>query len=302
MIEQEALREPANRAPALPVVDRVDHKCEAGRLERTEREGHGATVPTVTLAAVLNAPEAMTRNMAAFCRLLGGHSPGGVVVERDGLVAAVVPSCPNQSVVNAVVYENGEAVVAAHAELRAAYVRAGVSSWRVWVPEADRELAVWLERAGHRRGASPRAMMLDLDGFDSGPAVAVEWEHARDPCALAAINEQAYGLPAGEFGGPLEALGQDRAHLYLALERGEPAACAAAIDAGEDCGIYCVATRPQSRGRGLASALMRRALSDAWERGCTTSSLQSSELGLPLYEHLGYRDLGALDVWELRTS
>jgi hypothetical protein len=63
----------------------------------------------------------MRRNMEAFYRLLGRRSPGGVAVERDGLLAAIVPSCPNQSVVNAVVYEDDETVRAAHEQLRELY-------------------------------------------------------------------------------------------------------------------------------------------------------------------------------------
>lgn len=43
---------------------------------------------------------------------------------------------------------------------------------------------------------------------------------------------------------------------------------------------------------------MRAALADARDRGRTTSSLQSSEIGFPVYRSLGYRDLCAVDIWE----
>jgi hypothetical protein len=179
----------------------------------------------------------MRRNLSAFARVLGENSPGGSVLERDGVVAAVVPSCPKQSVVNAVIYDDGAAVVAAHDELRAAYAEAGVDVWRVWVPEGDRALADWLERAGHRRSGSTRAMALDLREFDSALPGALEWERTRDTRVVALLNSEAYGLPAGVFDRALEALGEGRAHLYLAVEQGTPASCVAAIDAGTDCGI-----------------------------------------------------------------
>jgi GNAT superfamily N-acetyltransferase len=130
----------------------------------------------------------------------------------------------------------------------------------------------------------------------------LEWQRNEDVAAVVALNERAYGLPAGEFTGSLEGLGDGRAELYLAREHGEPAACVATIDQDGDCGIYCVATRPESRGRGLASALMRRALSAACERGCTTSSLQSSKIGFPVYQRLGYRDVCAIGTWEHRRG
>jgi GNAT superfamily N-acetyltransferase len=247
-------------------------------------------------------PEALRRNMQAFYRLLGERSPGGMVVEREGLLAAIIPSCPNQSVVNAVVYEDDEAVMAAHEGLRELYREAGVSAWRVWVPERDRALGEWLEESGHRLSGSPRAMLMDLQEIALDSADGADWERTEDGAVVAALNEEAYGLQAGEFDQALKALADGPAYVYVARERGEPAACLAALDAGGDCGVYAVATRPSSRGQGLASALMRHALADARDRGCTTSSLQSSKIGFSIYSHLGYRDVGAIDTWEWRAA
>jgi GNAT superfamily N-acetyltransferase len=142
-------------------------------------------------------------------------------------------------------------------------------------------------------------MTLDLVGLQHQTADH-DYERVADAAALSAVNEQAYGLPSGEFATATQAL-KDHAEFYFAREHGEFAACVAALDEGRDCGIYCVATRPSSRRRGLASALIRRALSDARGRGCTTSSLQSSPIGARVYERLGYRDRGALETWEYRS-
>jgi GNAT superfamily N-acetyltransferase len=81
---------------------------------------------------------------------------------------------------------------------------------------------------------------------------------------------------------------------------GAPAACTVALDHERDCCITFVATLPAARGRGLATALMARALLDARSRGCETSSLQATKMGQPVYERLGYRDLGPLAMWERR--
>ena len=61
-----------------------------------------------------------------------------------------------------------------------------------------------------------------------------------------------------------------------------------------------VATLPEARGRGLAGALMAHALVDAGERGLRTSTLVATKMGRPVYERLGYRGLGALEMWERR--
>jgi ribosomal protein S18 acetylase RimI-like enzyme len=80
----------------------------------------------------------------------------------------------------------------------------------------------------------------------------------------------------------------------------EDAACVGTLDVGGDCGIYMVATRAEARGRGLATALMRQAVLDARERGLETTSLQATAMGEPIYARLGYRDLGAIKMWERR--
>jgi ribosomal protein S18 acetylase RimI-like enzyme len=240
----------------------------------------------------------MRQNMGTFYRLLGERSPGGTVFEQEGLLAAVVPSCPNQSVVNAVVYEHAETLRMVRDELEAIYARAGVGAWRIWVPESDRATAEWLERSGHRLSGAPRAMAMELVGADFEVGDDLEWERTGDVAALAAINDQAYGGLAGEFTEALQGFADDPSRLYFAREGEELAACVAAIDEGNDCGIYCVATRPAFRGRGLASGLMCHALSEARSRGCATSTLQSSQMAVRLYQRLGYRDLGAIETWE----
>jgi GNAT superfamily N-acetyltransferase len=92
-----------------------------------------------------------------------------------------------------------------------------------------------------------------------------------------------------------------RFHLYAARRDSRPAATAIAFDHDGDCGIYWVATLEEARGRGLCKALMTAALLDARERGCTTTSLQATRAGYPVYSKLGYRDFGPIDMWELRV-
>jgi GNAT superfamily N-acetyltransferase len=61
-----------------------------------------------------------------------------------------------------------------------------------------------------------------------------------------------------------------------------------------------VATLPEAGGRGLATALMTHALLEARSRGCTTSSLQATARGRPLYLRLGYTEIGTIQMWERR--
>ena len=109
----------------------------------------------------------MRANMEAFYRLIGERAAGASVLRRDGVLAAIVPSCPGQSVVNGVVYDDVKSLRAAREEFEAAYLAAGVRASRVWVPERDRQAAELLERAGHRLAVAPRAMTLDLLAAES---------------------------------------------------------------------------------------------------------------------------------------
>lgn len=140
-------------------------------------------------------------------------------------------------------------------------------------------------------------MTLDLVDANIDAACALDWERTEDAAVLAVINEQAYGLPAGELAQVLTALSADSVQFYIAREDGTAAACVATVDESSDCGISA-ATRPASRQRGLAGSLMCQALIDARRRGCTSNSLQSSNAAVAVYERLGYRDVCAIQTWE----
>jgi GNAT superfamily N-acetyltransferase len=243
----------------------------------------------------------MLHNMRAFFAFVADCAPDGRLIQVEGVTASVVPAAPDRSVVNSVVYEDAEALGRVLDLLASEYERAGVRAWTVWVPEDDRAPADLLERAGHLLDANPAAMTLELEGYDAAAAPQLDLDPEPSIAEAARINDAAYGF-AGDFERAFVRMPPDRAHLYLARLDSVPAATLAAVHHGGDCGIYLVATRPEARGRGLASALMTRALADAREAGCTTSSLQATRAGEPIYARLGYRRLGELHMWERRRA
>jgi GNAT superfamily N-acetyltransferase len=113
------------------------------------------------------------------------------------------------------------------------------------------------------------------------------------------VNDASYGF-AGDFERAFRSVPPEPAYLYLARADGVPASTVLTFEEGEECGVYLVATRHEARGRGLATALMTHALLEARARGCTTTSLQATQRGRPMYERLGYRDIGAVHMWERR--
>jgi GNAT superfamily N-acetyltransferase len=89
--------------------------------------------------------------------------------------------------------------------------------------------------------------------------------------------------------------------IYVASFQGEPVCSLLASYHEGNCEIDGVATVPEARGRGLSGRLLAHALVDARERGCSTTTLVATKLGLPVYERLGYGALGTLDMWERRS-
>ena len=120
-----------------------------------------------------------------------------------------------------------------------------------------------------------------------------------DMAEAARVNDAAYGF-AGDFERAFHSAPPEPAHLYLARADGVPACTVLTYEEDAECGVYLVATLPEARGRGLATALMTHALLEARERGCTTTSLQATMRGRPMYQRLGYTDIGAVHMWERR--
>lgn len=228
--------------------------------------------------------------------LLGGHAGPGAVLERRGLAASVVPGAGDSPTLNAAVALEPDEGVAHLDELERRYAEAGVRRWGVWLDADARPAARVLQDAGLVvTTASPGmgARIADLAPPDGPPARA-------DLATVGRVNDLAYGNFDGRLERTLAPLPTGILRAYRADLADEPAAVALALHHGEDCGVSFVATLPKARRRGLASRVIRQALTVAAEDGCTTTTLQATEVGERLYERLGYRRLCSMQLWERR--
>jgi len=243
------------------------------------------------------------RNLEGFVWMLAAGSERSTRFERDGVAASIVPACPGRSVLNSVVYRDAEALDAALDELAAVYEGAGVLAWTVWVPGDEDEAANLLQGAGHHLDATPLAMTLELAALPAPEPDDLDWDNRASAAEVGRVNDLAYGFEAPTFGAAIARLpGELPLRFYRARVDREPVCVVGTLDRGEDCGVYLVATLEGHRGRGLGRRLMHRALADARERGLRSSTLQATKLGAPVYERLGYRAYGALEMWERRNS
>jgi GNAT superfamily N-acetyltransferase len=242
-----------------------------------------------------------------FSLVLGNQPPlwalyadafGGEVVRIGDAQATVVPASPNRSFFNSVFYEDSERLVDALPRLAETYDEAGVNAWTVWIPADDEVARAGLEEAGHALDATPRAMGLDMAELqlpDPDPELEIRCEMDTEACR--SINEAAYGYPAGDFP-PMKPI--PGTELYLGSLHGETVATVLLWDRGDDTEVTFVATLPEARGRGIGARLLGHALERERERGKSASTLIATKLGYPVYEKLGYRDAGTLQMWERR--
>ncbi len=241
------------------------------------------------------AVEGVREEVEAF----GSGAPDSILIRREGLIASVVPAAPQRSLFNSVFYNDPLALAEALDTLEALYESHGVQAWTVWVPDSDREAARLLASRSHTLDAEPRAMAMELADLGAGPPAPAGIDSGPIGARTCAeLNDLAYGYGPDGFRAGLA--GETSIRWHGAFDGAEPAGCVGAIEVGEDCCITGVATPPEHRGRGIASWLMQRALEQAHDAGKTTASLQATRAGAPLYECLGFRDLGFIEMWELR--
>ena len=224
----------------------------------------------------------------------------GRCLELDGVLAGLTPAVPERSLPNSVLYETEDALAAALPTLAEAYDAAGIRAWTVWVPEHHERARAVLADAGHELDATPTAMIADLHDVE-----APRPEHDPVPDSkpslgdLGRINDARLRDRRRVPANPRRRPRRSPLQLHRA-PRGRAVASVVSQDHGGDCSIWWVATVPEARGRGLAAGLMRRALADGAARGCEVSTLQATKLGRPVYERLGYRGFGTIEMWERR--
>jgi len=235
-------------------------------------------------------------NRASF-RTMAEHSPGGQVVEFDGVIAMVVPAARERPLLNGVFVVHPGAVEPVYERIERLYREAGVRAFLVWVEPDDERSASALAAHGHALDARPRLMAAEVTEITPGDDPALPLAARPSVSAVADLNDAVYGYPgsfARAFGGsesiPLRRL--------VALDGDREVACAAGVAVGNDFHVTLVATLPSHRGRGLAAALLRRLIADVARDGVETTSLVATSAGVPVYQRLGYRDVGCLHMWE----
>lgn len=166
---------------------------------------------------------------------------------------------------------------------------------------ADETVKPLLERAGYVPVTVQTAMYIPLEGRKAGAAAGVELLEPGEVKAWTRMISQAFGKPP-ETGGMKLLAGHGQCDFLVRREQGAIVSGMMLLCAGGNGGIHEVGTLPEYRRKGLARTLVSRALDMAAEKGCTCATLQASEMGRPLYEHLGMEPVGGVHTWIYRQD
>ena len=211
---------------------------------------------------------------------------GGAVHHLPGVEVAVFTEGPERDVFNNAVLGHGLSMRhrrAAVDAMRSTYRDAGVTAYAAWVHESDTAMLEELTSVGFVHQETTWAMGLQLDGtacvtdFDVG---AGDWE----------VYLRVLELPPGL----LTQADPHDFHVVVGRLEAEPAATGMGFDHDGDFGIYNVGTLDHARRRGLGSAVVGALLDGAASRGCTTATLQSTEMARRVYAGRGFRDVGRI--------
>ena len=107
----------------------------------------------------------------------------------------------------------------------------------------------------------------------------------------ASVVERGFGLDRAIIDAVMsDAIAADpRFAYYVGYVDGVAAVSGLGVRTGDTIGVFNIATLEEARRRGYGAAITRRILSDGALLGCTIGTLQSSDMGRPVYEAIGFR-------------
>ncbi|MBI5948931.1 MAG: hypothetical protein HY875_12405 [Chloroflexi bacterium] len=251
--------------------------------------------------------ELLTRAHLGFVdafRLLGRSAPGGAVDEAEGATCAA-SGIPTPSFNRLFLVEPPPNPAVTLARARAFFTGLGLPWSVIATPEAAAAIAGEARGARLQRSSPVPGMLLPqmslterpIPGFEirvvDGPAIAEDF-------VLTA--SEGFGAPRRIFDvfcHPAVAKDPDMT-LYVGYAAGIPVATATRVSARRVAGVYNISTLRSHRGRGYGEAITARAVLGGVAEGCVASFLQATQMGYPVYERMGFRQVVEYQVWEAR--
>jgi ribosomal protein S18 acetylase RimI-like enzyme len=170
----------------------------------------------------------------------------------------------------------------------------------------DRACVEALERDGYGLMESMPAMAMNIEDLGEFPATdGVEFRRAGGPEVEAWIEALAegYELPLGvakPFGPPKEDRADNPAapmQFFAGVRDGE-FVCTSMVNMQDGvAGVYCIATAPSARRKGLGAWITAETLRVSERQGYKVGVLQASASGFPVYARMGFQEVGSVPMY-----
>src|SRR4051794_40575169 len=168
----------------------------------------------------------------------------------------------------------------------------------MWVrKDTQAPLLAAAEAVGLAANDGPPAMVMDPVGEAAPTPPELEIVMVDSPGLLgptADVVAAAFGLPVDICHRVMSPrlIELPEVAVFTGLIAGHPVSTATLVLTDAVAGVYNVGTADPNRGRGYGAALTWAAVGEGARRGGKIAALQSSPLGRPVYEHMGFRHLG----------
>jgi len=171
--------------------------------------------------------------------------------------------------------------------------------WLLGPSSSPPDLGELLSRQGLKQGWAIPGMVLDLGLVDREPLPkGFEIQQITDMESLRACGDtlaEGFELRDDIGKGVSDAVVSygmsPTRRWFLGLLNGRAVTVSLLVLHKEFAGIYCVATVPEARGKGLGYAITREPLLTAKTEGYNIAVLEASIMGLPVYKRIGFRQL-----------
>ncbi len=244
-------------------------------------------------------------NLLALIAMGEGHPGFTVLREPDVVMALTGIAAPPFNVVSAARFDPTSADRRIDAVLATMEGFGLPYSWWIGPLSTPADLPARLAARGLRNAPNP-GMALELAAWTPPPARGIsvtrvtERAEFHTACLTVAAGFEIDAEPMDEFERRFAQLGwSDELPMrsYLAWIDGRPVATAMAVLDGDVVGVYNVATLPDARGRGAGTAVTAASIADRLADGARLAVLEASEMGLHVYERLGFRTVCQVDIF-----
>ena len=165
------------------------------------------------------------------------------------------------------------------------------------VEGVERLIAAALGTGLVTNGRLPGMVLTDLDAAGATPAHPLEVHRGVDGEAAWA---RYFEVLCASFDVPREAVARlldaaiyrvDAIEAFVGTVDGRIVTTSMGFLTGDVVGVYNVATLPEWRRKGFGEAMTSAAVRWGHERGARVAVLQASEMGFPIYERMGFREV-----------